>query len=153
METAAAVGNTEMEAPAGADTAAAVGRIYTERAPAGADTAEAVGKYRKGSCGSRYCCGSGKIQKGLLREQILLRQWKNIERAPAGAFTTAAVREIKKKGSCGSGNRCGGVRGRDKSTCGSRYNCGSGERQEGSCGSRHHCGSGERQKGSCGSRH
>ncbi len=31
-------------------------------APAGAGTATAVGKYRKGSCGSRHCCGSGEIQ-------------------------------------------------------------------------------------------
>ncbi len=35
----------------------------TEKAPAVADTAVAVGKYRKGSCGSRHCCGSGGIQK------------------------------------------------------------------------------------------
>ncbi len=31
------------------------------QAPAGADTAAAVEEYRKGSCGSRHCCGSGGI--------------------------------------------------------------------------------------------
>ncbi len=61
------------------------------QAPAGADTAAAVEEYRKGSCGSRHCCGSGEIQIELLREQSLLRQWRNIEKAPAGADTTAAV--------------------------------------------------------------
>ncbi len=33
-----------------------------DRAPAGADTAAAVEGYRKGSCGSRHCCGSGGVQ-------------------------------------------------------------------------------------------
>ncbi len=32
-----------------------------EKAPAGADTAAAVGKYWEGSCGSGHCCGSGEI--------------------------------------------------------------------------------------------
>ncbi len=40
----------------------------------GAVTAAEVGEYRESSCGSRHCCGSGKI-----------------ERAPAGADTTAVV--------------------------------------------------------------
>ncbi len=46
----------------------------TDSAPAGADTAAAVGKYRERSCGSRHYCGSGEIQIALLREQSLLRQ-------------------------------------------------------------------------------
>ncbi len=41
-----------------------------DRAPAGAGTAAAVGKYRKGSCGSRHCCGSEEIR--ILMEQELL---------------------------------------------------------------------------------
>ncbi len=32
-----------------------------DSAPAGADTAAAVGKYGLRSCGSRHCCGSGEI--------------------------------------------------------------------------------------------
>ncbi len=60
-------------APAGADTAAAVGKYIC--APAGAGTAAAVGKYWEGSCGSGHCCGSGGKQEALLLEQTLLRQW------------------------------------------------------------------------------
>ncbi len=45
-----------------------------EKATAGASTAAAVRKYRKGSCGSRHYCGSGEIQRKLLRERALLRQ-------------------------------------------------------------------------------
>ncbi len=39
----------------------------------------------------RYCCGSGEILMELLREQALLRQWGNIDSAPAGVDTAAAV--------------------------------------------------------------
>ncbi len=76
----------------------------------GADTAAAVGKYRKGSCGSGHYCGSGEIQKRLLREQTLLRQWGNTEKAPAGAGTAAAVRK-NSWGDCvgGGGGGCYGV--------------------------------------------
>ncbi len=80
-------------------------------APAGADTAAAVGKYWEGSCGSGHCCGSGEIYIVLLREQTLLRQWGNIfallreqallrqwgktGSAPAGADTAVAVGKIQ----------------------------------------------------------
>ncbi len=60
-------------------------------APAGAGTAAAVGKRRESSCGSRHCCGSGEIWIALLRERTLLRQWGDIDGAPAGADTAAAV--------------------------------------------------------------
>ncbi len=46
---------------------------------------------RKGSCWSKHCCGSGKKQIALLREQTLLRQWEKTDSAPAGADTAAAV--------------------------------------------------------------
>ncbi len=82
------------------------GREVEIQAPAGADTAAAVEEYRKGSCGSRHCCGSGEIQIELLREQTLLRQWGNTDRAPAGADTAAAVEEYR-KGSGGSRHCCG----------------------------------------------
>ncbi len=39
-------------------------RGNTEKAPSGVDTAAAVGKYRESSCGSGYCCGSGKNSWG-----------------------------------------------------------------------------------------
>ncbi len=39
----------------------------------------------------RYCCGSGEILMELLRERTLLRQWGDIDGAPAGAGTAAAV--------------------------------------------------------------
>ncbi len=39
----------------------------------------------------RHCCGSGEILMELLRERALLRQWGNIDSAPAGADTAAAV--------------------------------------------------------------
>ncbi len=42
----------------------------------------------------------------LLREQTLLQQWRNIEKAPAGADTAAAVEEYR-KGSCGRRHCCG----------------------------------------------
>ncbi len=90
-------GNTD-SAPAGAGTAAAVGK-YRKKAPAGAGTAAAVEKYREGSCWSRHCCGSGEIQIALLREQSLLRQWRNIEKAPVGAGTAAAVGRERRR--CG----------------------------------------------------
>ncbi|RXN36637.1 hypothetical protein ROHU_002792 [Labeo rohita] len=86
-------GNTE-EAPAGADTTAAVwkyregfcgGSGKTEKTPAAADAAVAVWECRKGSCGSGHCCGSVGVEKRLLREQALLGQWGNAERAPAVA--------------------------------------------------------------------
>ncbi len=80
-------------------------------APAGADTAAAVGKYWEGSCGSGHCCGSGEIYIVLLREQTLLRQWGKIlallreqallrqwgktGSAPAGADTAVAVGKIQ----------------------------------------------------------
>ncbi len=83
---------------------------------------------RKGSCWSEHCCGSGKKQIALLREQTLLRQWGNTDSAPAGADTAAAVGKYR-KGSCGSGHCCG-----------------KGKYRKGSCGSRHYCGSGEIQK-------
>ncbi len=70
--TAAAVGKYIYCAPAGADTAAAVGKYIG--APAGAGTAAAVGENRKRSCWSRHCCGSGeKKQVALMGEQSLLR--------------------------------------------------------------------------------
>ncbi len=62
-----------------------------------------MGKNRKGSCWSGHCCGSGEIQIALLREQSLLRQWRNIEKAPAGAGTAAAVKKTA------GGDSCGGV--------------------------------------------
>ncbi len=45
----------------------------------------------EGGCEGRYCCGSGEIMGRLLRERTLLRQWGNIDSAPAGADTAAAV--------------------------------------------------------------
>ncbi len=69
-------------------------------------TAAAAGKYRKGSCWSGHCCGSGEIQKRLLLERALLRQRGNIEKAPAGAGTAAAVGKYR-EGSCWSGHCCG----------------------------------------------
>ncbi|RXN02951.1 hypothetical protein ROHU_013591 [Labeo rohita] len=73
----------------------------TEKAPAGADTTVAVEKWKKGSCGSSRSYGRVEIQTRLLREQTLLRQcentekacagWENRERAPTGAVTTAPV--------------------------------------------------------------
>ncbi len=63
-------------------------------------------KYRKSSCGSRHCCGSEEIQIGLWRERSLLRQWGNVEKAPAGADTAAAVGKYS-YGSCGSTHCCG----------------------------------------------
>ncbi len=68
-------------------------RKNIEKAPAGAGTAAAVGKYREGSCWSGHCCGSGEILKRLLLQRALLRQRGNIEKAPAGAGTAAAVRK------------------------------------------------------------
>ncbi len=65
-----------------------------------------MGKYRKSSCGSRHCCGSEEIQIGLWRERSLLRQWGNVEKAPAGADTAAAVGKYS-YGSCGSTHCCG----------------------------------------------
>ncbi len=56
---------------------------------------------RKGSCWSEHYCGGGEIQKRLLREQTLLRQWGNTEKAPAGAGTAAAVRKNSWGGLCG----------------------------------------------------
>ncbi len=80
-------------APAGADTAAAVGKYIallrerallrqwgsTGKAPAGAGTAAAVGENRKRSCWSRHCCGSG----------------ENTGSAHGGAVTTAVVRKYR----------------------------------------------------------
>ncbi len=43
------------------------------------------------SCGSKHCCGSEEVLMELLRERTLLRQWGNIDSAPAGADTAAAV--------------------------------------------------------------
>ncbi len=63
---------------------------------------------RKGSCWSEHCCGSEEIQKRLLREQTLLRQWGNTEKAPAGAGTAAAVRKKQLGGSVWEGGRGGG---------------------------------------------
>ncbi len=65
-------------------------------------------KYRKGSCGSGDSCGGGEIQKRLLREQTLLRQWGNTEKAPAGAGTAAAV---------GKNSWGGGVRVMERRGC------------------------------------
>ncbi len=42
----------------------------------------------------------------LLRERTLLRQWGDIDGAPAGADTAAAVWKYG-KGSCGGGHCCG----------------------------------------------
>ncbi len=67
-----------------------------------------MGKYRKGSCGSGHYCGSGEIQKRLLREQTLLRQWGNTEKAPTGAGTAAAVKKKKLGGLCGREGEGGG---------------------------------------------
>ncbi len=84
----------------------------TGKAPAGAGTAAAVGKYILSSCGSRHCCGSGEIylrscgsrhccgsggkQEALLLEQTLLWQWgKNTGSAHGGAVTTAVVRKYR----------------------------------------------------------
>ncbi len=63
----------------------------------GADTTLAVGtreikaSKESGFCGRGHCCGSGEKLKRLLREQTLLQQWGNIERAPAGADTAVAL--------------------------------------------------------------
>ncbi len=65
-----------------------------DKAPAGPETAAAVGKYGQGSCGRRHCYGSGEIKTGLLREQTVLRQRGNKDRAPAGADRAAAVGNI-----------------------------------------------------------
>ncbi len=67
---------------------------------------EGRGREEKGSCWSEHCCGSGKKQIALLREQTLLRQWGNTDSAPVGADTAAAVGKYR-KGSCGSGHYCG----------------------------------------------
>ncbi len=104
-----------------------MGRLLRERtllrqwgnidsAPAGADTAAAVGKYWEGSCGSGHCCGSGEIYIVLLREQTLLRQWGNNGKAPAGAGTAAAVGENRKRSywsrhCCSSGENTGSAHG------------------------------------------
>ncbi len=69
-------------------------------------------KFRKRSCGSGHCCGSGNRERApagadttavvgtkqevLLRERSLLGQWGNIEKDPAGAGTTAVVGNIEK---------------------------------------------------------
>ncbi|RXN02206.1 hypothetical protein ROHU_009665 [Labeo rohita] len=77
-------------------------------------------KERRGSCGSGYCCGSKEvekrllrerhysveIQRRLLREQILLQQCRNIDKAPAGAGTAVAVGKRSKE-FCGN-NHCYG---------------------------------------------
>ncbi len=65
------------KAPAGAGTAAAVGKYIC--APAGAGTAAAVGENRKRSCWSRHCCGSG----------------EKTGSAHGGAVTTAVVRKYR----------------------------------------------------------
>ncbi len=93
-----------------------------EKAPAGASTAAAVGKQiallreqtllrQCGNTdstpeGSSHYCGSEEIQKRLLRERRLLRRWGNTEKAPAGADTTAVVGKYRES-SCGSGHCCG----------------------------------------------
>ncbi|RXN27174.1 hypothetical protein ROHU_020314 [Labeo rohita] len=88
------------------------------------------GNGEKGSCGSGHYCGSVEIQgnscwsghyygsveiqgrhgkqKRLLQEQMLLQQCGNVEKAPAGADTAAAVWKYR-EGSCGSGHCCGSV--------------------------------------------
>ncbi len=105
-----------------------------KKAPAGADTAAAVGKYRERSCGSRQCCGSGEIQIALLREQILLRQWGNTDSAPAGAGTAAALGKNIEKAPAGAGTAAAVGKYREGS-CWSRHCCGSEETVGGdSCG-------------------
>ncbi len=65
------------KAPAGAGTAAAVGKYIC--APAGAGAAAAVGENRKRSCWSRHCCSSG----------------EKTGSAHGGAVTTAVVRKYR----------------------------------------------------------
>ncbi len=121
------MGNIE-KVPAGAGTAAAVkktaggeflwwrGAVGKGNGPLWVDwvmegrgnlgNGEGRGREEKGSCWSEHCCGSGKKQIALLREQTLLRQWGNTDSAPAGADTAAAVGKYR-KGSCRSGHYCG----------------------------------------------
>ncbi len=90
----------------------------------------------------------------LLREQSLLRQWRNIEKAPAGAGAAAAVKKTA------GGDSCGGVgllaKGEGMGRCGWWKGEGGGiwvtgrggaGRRKGSCWSEHCCGSGEIQIG------
>ncbi len=97
-------------------------------APAGADTAAAVGKYWEGSWGSGHCCGSGEIMGRLLRERTLLRQWGNNGKAPAGADTAAAVgKYICAPAGAGTAAAVGKYW---EGSCGSGHCCGSGGKQE-----------------------
>ncbi len=63
-----------------------------------------------------------------------------------GAFTTAAVRKYR-KGSCGSGDSCGGGEIQKKAPAGADTTAAVGKYRESSCGSGHCCGSGEKQLG------
>ncbi len=94
----------------------------------------------------------------LLREQSLLRQWRNIEKAPTGAGTAAAVGK-NRESSCGSRHYCGsGEKQRrflleqallqqwgniEKVPAGAGTAAAVGKYREGSCWSRHCCGSEE----------
>ncbi|RXN17924.1 hypothetical protein ROHU_026528 [Labeo rohita] len=116
------------------------------KAPAGTIAATAGWKYREGSYGSRHYCGSVEIQRKLVLEWTLLRQWGNGE-----------------KGSCGSGHYCSSVeiqgrQGKQKRLLREQMllrQCGNVEKapagagtaaeawkyREGSCRSGHYCGS------------
>ncbi|RXN17085.1 hypothetical protein ROHU_000745 [Labeo rohita] len=73
----------------------------------------------------RHCCGSGEMEERILREQSLLWQGGNTEKAPAGADTTAAVWKYR-EGSCGSRHYCGSVEIQRKLVLGGHC-CGSGK--------------------------
>ncbi len=80
---------------------------------------------------SRHCCGSGEIQIALLREQTLLRQWGNTEKAPAGAGTAAARGNTEKAPA--EADTTAAVGKYRESSCGSGHCCGSEEKQLGDC--------------------
>ncbi len=47
-----------------------------EKAPAGAGTAAAVGKYSYDSCGSGHCCGSEEIRNLMEQELLGWLMWR-----------------------------------------------------------------------------
>ncbi|RXN22408.1 hypothetical protein ROHU_023483 [Labeo rohita] len=80
----------------------------TGKAPVGAYTAAAVWKYSEGSCGSGHYCGSVEIQRKLVLEWTLLRQWANGEKGSCGSGRYYSSEEIQGN-SCWSGHYCGSV--------------------------------------------
>ncbi|RXN13766.1 hypothetical protein ROHU_001990 [Labeo rohita] len=80
----------------------------TGKAPVGADTSAAVWKYREGSCGSEHYLGSVEIQRKLVLEWTLLRQWGNGDKGSCGSGHYCGSEEIQGN-SCWSGHYCGSV--------------------------------------------